>query len=125
MQAYFLELWSLIPRGVKIAGGILLAVGLALLLAYCSGQKSGKSKIEHQIDQANIKALETNSNAVSNAATDRSVSDQKILETKKELVDAVEATPDSLPNASRIALGCKRLRRQGTDTSVIPACAGR
>ena len=114
-----------IPMKIKVAAGVIAVVLLALLTAYCVGRGDGKSKIELEIEKANVEALETNANALGNAADDRVVSNEQILKTKEELVDVVEATPDSLPSATRIALGCERLRRQGTDTSVIPACSGR
>jgi hypothetical protein len=109
------------PR-VYLIGGIILVIVLALTLAYCSGRDDGKDAINQQIDKANTKALERNAAAGEKATADREAEHTKQLEVKKELVDAVNKTPDTLPDPARIALGCERLRRQGTDTAIIPAC---
>jgi hypothetical protein len=109
------------PR-VYLIGGIILAIALALALAYCSGRGDGKDAINQQIDKANTKALERDAAAGEKATADREAEHAKQLEVKKELVDAVNKTPDTLPDPARIALGCERLRRQGTDTTIIPAC---
>lgn len=115
----------LIPRWVVIAVGIAAIAAVCILLAYCTGRHDGKSGLQHQIDNANIKAQDTNLNAIANSTEDRSISDAQLLEKKKELIDAVNKTPDTLPSATRIAVGCERLRRQGTDTTTIPVCNGR
>lgn len=122
MLAGFAAWFSEIPKSIKIGFGILVVVVLALVLVYCSGQHSGKSQIQHQIDKGNLKAEQINANAVSNSTEDRSITDTQLLEKKKELIDEVNKTPDTMPSAQRIAVGCERLRRQGTNTAAIPAC---
>lgn len=114
--------WATIPRRVKIALGIALAIALALSLAYCNGKKEGKRGADLALEKANNQAIVIDSKAREKAADDRVADAVENLEAKKELSDAVEALPDALPTARRIALGCARLRRQGTDTTAIPAC---
>ena len=114
--------FAAIPTKVKIAAGLIFVVALALLLAYCSGRDDGKDAVNQQIDKANVEVLNRDAVAKARANEDREAEHAKQLEAKKELIDAVNKTPDTLPDPARIALGCERLRRQGTDTTIIPVC---
>jgi len=114
-----------LPQRVKVAIAVALVAVLALTLAYCSGRGDGKRGSDLAIERANTKAL-TRDRVASDRASEARVADAKAnIEAKKELSDAVEALPDAVPSDRRIALGCQRLRRQGTDTAAIPACRGR
>lgn len=108
----------------KIYVGLALLAAAILTLVYCSGRRDGKAVIEQKIDRANIKVIKTDAAAREAAAEARVTDAEAVLELKKELVDAVEDTPDEKPDAVRIALGCQRLSRAGKDTAAIPACAG-
>jgi hypothetical protein len=108
----------------KIYLAIAGLVAVALTLAYCSGKREGRVDVEHKIEQANTKAVQRNAAAGEKAAEARVADAQTVLEMKEELVDAVEATPDTLPSDRRIARGCVQLRQAGRDTDAIPACAG-
>lgn len=114
--------WATIPTKVKAGLGIALVIAIVLLLAYCSGRSDGKAGADLAREKANSKTITIDSRARENAATDRVVDAVTNLEVKKELSDAVAKLPDTMPSARRIALGCARLQRQGTDVSSIPAC---
>src|SRR5690349_7208103 len=88
-----------------ILGGILLVAGLALWL-YLQGRSDGRANIERAIEKENVKVLTRAGEANENAASARVTDAELVLELKKELVDAVEKTPDTLPTERRIARGC-------------------
>lgn len=106
-----------------ILGGLLIVAAIALAL-YLQGRSDGRAKIEGAIQKENVRVLERVGAANENAAAARVTDAEEALELKKELVDAVEATPDTLPTERRIARGCVQLRHAGHDTSAIPACRG-
>jgi hypothetical protein len=101
---------------------LLLAAGIAL---YIMGRGDGRAKADAERAVANVEAMKTNETANANAAEDRVADAEQVLELKEELTDAVAEIPDDVPDAVAVALGCQRLRTQGTDTSAIPACGRR
>jgi hypothetical protein len=105
-------------------GAALLVAALALAL-YLQGRSDGRAKIEGAIQKENVRVLEREAEANENAAEARVTDAEQVLELKKELVDAVEDTPDTLPTERRIARGCVQLRNAGHDTTLIPVCRGR
>lgn len=102
-----------------IIGAAVVLVVLALGVAKC---RYDANLIRNDRLQENTKTLERKVDADSNASEQRRDDDATIARQEKELHDAVAKVPDSAPDATRIALGCERLRRAGTDTSGIPAC---
>jgi hypothetical protein len=107
-----------------ILGGLLLVAGLALAL-YLQGRSDGRTKADADRAIANVEAMETDAEAQANAAEARVTDAEQVLELKEELTDAVSQIPDDVPDPVAVALGCQRLRAQGTDTTAIPACGGR
>lgn len=107
-----------------ILGGILLALAVVGLI-YWQGRSDGRLKADAERAVANVEAMKTNEAANANAAGARVTDAEQVLELKEELTDAVAEIPDDVPDDVAVALGCERLRRQGTDTTAIPACGGR
>jgi hypothetical protein len=103
---------------------VLAAVLLSYQLGSCSGYRQGKQAMEKALADANVRFLQQKARADEAAAAQR-LADQRLTETlERNLRDAIRNTPDSAPDATRVALGCQRLRAAGTDTSRIPACNG-
>lgn len=103
-----------------IAGGLLVVI--ILTLAYCSGQRNGKSggiikqqdreiEVQHKVGDANEKA-----------AGSRVDDATRLQRQQQEIEDAVRNA--SGPDDVRAKRGCVILRQQGRDTSAIPACRG-
>ncbi len=110
-----------VPRGVWLALGAVLLV----LLVYQCGRKAERSNAEAERAVANVEAMKVNEAANTNAADSRVVDNEQVLELKEELTNAVAQIPDDVPDPVAVALGCRRLRASGTDTSAIPACGRR
>lgn len=108
----------------KLAVGIILGALLIFPLAQCSGKRIGRQEMQSAIDRANVQALREKARADELAAQQRLTDTIAVSRQEEDLRDAIASTPDSAPDATRIALGCQRLRAAGTDTSRIPACAG-
>jgi hypothetical protein len=102
--------------------GIAAAVALILGLAYCSGQKAGKSGEVVQEQKRTIQTQQEVGAANENAAAARVSDATKAAQQERELKDALDATND--PNRQRVLRGCLIMRQQGRDTKNIPACSG-
>lgn len=102
--------------------GIAAAVALILGLAYCSGQKAGKSGEVVKEQQRTIETQQQVGAANENAAAARVSDATKAAQQERELKDALNATDD--PNRQRVLRGCLIMRQQGRDTENIPACRG-
>lgn len=107
-----------------ILGGVLLVIAVAGLI-YWQGRSDGRAKADAARAVANVEAMKTNEAANSNAADARVADTEQVAELKEELTDAVAQVPDDVPDPVAVALGCQRLRNQGTDTTSLPACGGR
>lgn len=106
-------------RGAAITG--LAVAGLCLPLGYCTGMKTERARAEAARSLANAKALELDAHAATAAAEDR-VKDVLTIERKEqELIDAIADVDDDQPDRVRVALGCQRLRAQGTGEADLPA----
>lgn len=105
-----------------------LAVFTALILSYnvgsCQGRRDGRQQMQSAIDRANTRALQEKARADELAANQRITDTIAVNRQEEALRNAIASTPDSQPDAVRIALGCQRLRAAGTDTARIPACSG-
>lgn len=116
-------LWAAHKLPIILGGvALLLVIGITL---YVTGRSDGRAKADAERAVANVEAMKTNEKANANAADDRVADAEQVLELKEELTDAVAEVPDDVPDTVAVALGCERLRRQGTDTTAIPACGGR
>jgi hypothetical protein len=115
----FLRNWwpSLAGFGVGFALGIVIGLW--------QGAAKERARADAARALANAAALETKSNADERASLDRVADMVEEAATKERLIDAVSETPDTVPSAVRVRLGCQRLREQGTDTADIPGCGGR
>ncbi len=117
-----------LPKGLGEWGRLVLAVlvtfALTAPLAYCKGEDAAESRAAAARAEANVEALKTNTVAVNQAATERLEDATTVAENEKELIDAIQDTPDTAPDAVRVQLGCERLRKAGTDPANLPASCG-
>lgn len=110
------------PQGAKVVffGGIALLVGLALLVAYCTGRGDGKRVEVVKQQERTIEVLEDVGAANETAAGTRVADTKRIALNEKELADALKAETD--PDTRRALRGCIIMRQQGRDTTGVPAC---
>lgn len=102
--------------------GLAFLVAAVLGLAYCQGQKSGKSGEVVKEQGRTIQTQQEVGSANENAAGARVADATKAVHQEKELSDALHATND--PTRQRVLRGCLIMRQQGRDTKNIPACSG-
>lgn len=115
----------LIAGGVpeRLAKPVLIAALVALAfagfgIAKCSYDRSIIAKHDAA---ANAKAAARNDAAKDAASTERRADDQRISEAQKGYDDAISKAPAGAPGPATVALGCERLRRQGTRAADLPA----
>ncbi len=95
----------------------------AFLLGQCDGKASEKARQEAARTIANAKAEKTNAAANVIAANERRIDETLNRANTQDLLDAVAETPQTAPDAARVALGCSRLRAYGTSEAALPgAC---
>jgi len=107
-----------------IITGVVVA-GLSFPLGYCEGQRSANAKNDAERAAANVVATTTARNADEAAAVERVDAALTIAKQEEHLTDAIASTPDTAPDAVRVALGCERLRISGTPDADLPAVCGR
>lgn len=114
---------TLSPTGWAALVAVVL---LALALAYCAATAPGRErrKVDAAVASANAKTQTRDTAARETAADERLADARSVSDLKTELTHAVQNLPDDVPSDRRIALGCARLRNQGTDTTALPACRG-
>lgn len=105
-----------VPRPVWLALAIFICVAVILTLTYCAGGSHERGKQ----DQRTIKTERALGKANDKAADRRVVDSIQIEQQKKELSDALDASPNL--DRQRALRGCAILRQQGRDTSHLPAC---
>lgn len=111
-----------------VKGNVLvIAIASALIFAamvggYKGGERAATARYDAARALANVETVKVDGAAKEIAANERRVDDTLVNEGKERLLDAVQSAPESAPDAARVALGCARLRAQGTDTAAIPAC---
>lgn len=103
-----------------------ILIGLAaLVLSYevghWRGYEAGKAVMQQAIDRANTAALQAQHHADELAATQRITDTIAVSHQEEALRNAIASTPDSAPDATRIALGCRRLLAAGTAPASLPA----
>lgn len=106
----------------KVGAAFVLGCLLTAPLAYCGGKKAAKAQYEAARAEANVEALKTNAKATEKAAEQRTRDATEVAAQEEVLIDAIQSTPDTAPDAVRVRLGCERLRAQGTDPAAFPAC---
>lgn len=117
---------ALLPTGLKEWARIIIVVLLVAAITYplgrCDGKRAERARNDAARAEANVQAMKTNAAATDRAANER-VADAAVVSANEErLIDAIEDTPDTAPDAVRVRLGCERLRAAGTDTTAIAAC---
>jgi len=106
----------------KAGAGFVLGAVIAFPLGQCSGSQRAEEREQAARAVAITEALKTDSAAKEVAAGERLADAAAVADLKQELTDAVTEVADSAPTPSDVALGCARLRAQGTDVSDLPAC---
>ena len=106
----------------KLGVGMVMGALMCFPLAYCEGKKAAGAQYKAARAEANVEAMKRGAAANEKAAEQRAKDATEITAKEKELIDAIESTPDTAPDTVRVKLGCQQLRAQGTDTSTIPAC---
>lgn len=96
-------------------------VALCLPLGYCKGYEAATDKASAERAAANVTAMKTARTADQAAAVERV--DDALANIKQEtgLTDAIAQIPDTLPDPTRVALGCQRLRQSGATDATLPA----
>ncbi len=116
----------LVARGVapKLAKPLIIFVALCTVISAFALLKScyDNSVIENHDAEISAETQRKAREADANAALQRKVDEARISEQEKDMHDAVAKTPDTMPDAARVALGCARLRNAGKDVSRIAAC---
>jgi hypothetical protein len=117
---------GLLPTSLLEWGRIVVVAAFVALLAFFLGQCSGKSVERSRAAaaraEANVEAMATNAKATEAAAEQRVEDATEVAAQEEVLIDAIQSTPDTAPDAVRVRLGCERLRAQGTDPAAFPAC---
>lgn len=121
-----------IPAGVvAFAGtwwralvGFVIAAPLFFLLGQCDGRKSARAQADAARAEANVEAMKTNAGASEKAAEERVRDAATVTKQEEGLIDAIQDTPDTAPDAVRVRLGCERLRAQGADPATLPPACG-
>lgn len=117
-----------IIAGVTRARSAILAASLSAALCfplgYCEGRRASDARCEAARNLANTKALEMDAAAGVAASKERVADVLAIQNNEEELIDAISSVDDAKPDAVRVALGCERLRSQGTAQADIPAICG-
>lgn len=101
---------------------IAVCVLLILSLAWCAATAPvrERTKLDASAAAANAKAQATDLKARDLGADER-LSDLKAnTQLEKDLTHAVSTLPDARPSDRRVALGCQRLRNQGTRPADLP-----
>lgn len=118
--------------GVSQATARVLApvLGIALLSALVwwlwgrgEGLKDERDQARAELSQAKaeLSLLRTDAELKEIAADERSADEKAVAHTQKELIDAIQAIPDTRPDAVRVAVGCERLRQAGYIDAHLPA----
>lgn len=79
------------------------------------------TRVERDRAKAEVTLLKVDAAAKEKAAQERVVETAAVAANERKLVDAIQSVPDTAPDPVRVALGCQRLRGQGTADAVLPA----
>ena len=108
----------------RAAIGFVIAAPIFFLLGQCDGKRTQRRIDDAARAEANVQAMKTNQVATEKAAEERVRDATTVAANEKELIDAIQQTPDAAPDAVRVRLGCERLRKQGADRADLPAACG-
>ena len=113
------------PLAMKIAGGVAVALAVALgvqtIRANHWHSEAAEAREDLKTAEATITLLRVDAELKETAAVERQEDTAEVAEMEKELIDAIKDVPDEKPDAVRVALGCKRLRAQGYREADLPA----
>lgn len=119
-----LSQWRLILGGVT-------ALLFAALLWWGSHQRDRADELQAslRVAEAELVAVKRRSAALEQAAVERAMQEREASDHDKEITNAITkaAVPGTAPGPASVALGCSRLRRQGSTTSADyrRICGGR
>lgn len=118
---------GLLPTGglaeyARLAFVALVAGLLCLNLGQCQGRNAERARQNAARAEANVEAMTRDQGARDRAAEQRVRDATEVTANEERLIDAIEDTPDTAPDPTRVRLGCERLRAAGTDTASIAAC---
>jgi hypothetical protein len=111
-------------RIVGIGGGIIAYAALlwaVFALGQCDGKRTEAVRQEALRAKAVVEAIGKNAAAQEKAAEERATDKEVIDQKQEDLLDAIKTVPDTQPDAVRVALGCQRLRAQGSRDADLPA----
>ena len=120
----FANAWAAIVAAKTAIIVGLIVFGLTLPLGYCTGRDHANTKHVAARSLANIKALQIDAAAGTQASEERVADALAVDDNEEELLDAIADVPDTTPDAVRVRLGCQRLYAQGTPPADIPAICG-
>jgi hypothetical protein len=113
--------WSVIAGAWRSVVACVAVAGLCLVLGHCEGVSSERARNDAARALANTKALELDAGAQTKASADRVRDALAVNHHEEELIDAISTVPDDRPDRVRVALGCQRLRAQGSAEADLPA----
>lgn len=116
---FFASVTNRILVGVSIAL-VILVVTLALTVKSVN-RKNADLRTENGALTAQLDAANRNFAAHEKAAGERVADTVAIAKAQKELNDAIEAVPDTVPDAVAVAVGCRELRGAGYLDADLPA----
>jgi Tfp pilus assembly protein PilO len=124
MPLFFIAMIRWCRENPKLVGGIFavfFVIGLALGL-YWKG-RSDDHAANVRAEAAQRVAIDARAQKATNTAdTQRAADTQAVNTSLAQATEAIHAQKDSAPSDASLALNCRRLLRQGTPLSKIPAC---
>ena len=105
----------------RLAAVALIVAGLSFTAGRCDGVRDERARQELRIGQANVRFMKQKAIADELAAERRLTDTIAVNEQERNLRDAIDDTPDTVPDAVRIRLGCERLRSAGGNDADLPS----
>jgi len=113
---------ALIAKATGFLGGKwkwIAIIAAAVALSYVKGCSDGKSQMRAEYAAKALEEAQKDREADALAAKARLEDADSLEEFEDALVDSINASPDSVPDAASVALGCERLR--AANVSPLPA----
>lgn len=114
--------FALSHRRLLAALGITLAVLSLVLGIYLKGRHDAAEKAEARRKVEVAAAIKSDARADEKSTAQLERDAERIAKDKEDLIDVVAATPDGVPDAASVELGCRVLRQSGRNVADIPAC---
>lgn len=116
---------GIIAKAIGIKGGIIIALGIVLAIvmwrADSLSQSLSDTKAALTLADGEIALLKADAALKEIAAAERQNDNAAVAEAEKDLLDAIEDIPDSVPDDVRVQLNCRRLRAAGRLDADLPA----